>query len=68
MLRGVDMVKENGPWFCYMGGNRIGVASDDFTHDVVLWVSGDFENTDQQVEYAEEIAKRLNAYQVREEL
>lgn len=60
------MVKEKGTWFCYFGGDRIGVASHDFTHDVVLWVSGDFKDADQKIEYAEEIAKRLNAYHVSE--
>ena len=40
---------------------KIGVASDDFEHDVILWVYGDFESDEQRFLYATEIAKRLNA-------
>jgi hypothetical protein len=40
---------------------KIGLASDDFEHDVILWVYGDFESDEQRFLYATEIAKRLNA-------
>jgi hypothetical protein len=37
------------------------VASDDFSHDVRLYVSGDFADGEQRMRYTEEIARRLNA-------
>ena len=55
-------IKENGPWEA--GVNESGevyIASDDFTHDVVLSVSGDFWGEQERLAYAEEIARRLNA-------
>ena len=55
------MVKENGPWNVddWPGGELV-LQSDDFTHDVALIVTGDFETPEQKREYAEEIARRLN--------
>ena len=62
------MVKENGHWKCCVFNGRVGVESDDFEHDVILFVNGDFYDLEQRKDYAREIAKRLNAYQGREEL
>lgn len=50
------MVNESGKWFAE-GDN---ICSSDFTHDVCLKVSGDFESDEQKEEYAREIARRLN--------
>jgi len=57
-------VKERGPWGAgeTEGGDQAFVASDDFTHDVRLYVNGDFGTKADRLEYAKEIAKRLNAY------
>ena len=57
------MVQESGPWATYIAiDGRIGVASDDFHHDAILWVYGDFSDTEAKLSYAAEIAKRLNAW------
>jgi len=63
-------IQENGPgnaWdsrsaLSMKTDDRVGVASDDFDHDVILWVSGDFANREQKLRYAEEIARRLNEW------
>jgi hypothetical protein len=36
------------------------VESDDFKHDVRLYVNGDFEDVEEKLKYAEQIAVRLN--------
>ncbi|MFK4132446.1 hypothetical protein ACI2KR_09225 [Pseudomonas luteola] len=62
-------IKENGKWSLLeiqentTNDPRIGIMSDDFTHDAVLWVSGDFTDISERIAFAEEIAKRLNAFQ-----
>jgi len=54
-------VEEAGPW---RGGvsddGKAYLASDDFAHDVVLYVSGDFADRGQKEVYVEELARRLN--------
>lgn len=60
---------EKGPWEAYWekyGDDyyRAYVESEDFTHDAQLVVDGDFESRDQKFAYAQEIAKRLNAWSV----
>lgn len=57
-------------WTVALGG-RIGndgrqiecpvISSDDFEHDVRLFVAGDFESQDQAMAYARGIADRLNS-------
>ena len=47
---------DHGPWVA-TGGN---VYSDDFTHDVMLRVTGDFVTPQQKQEYAEALAEALN--------
>jgi len=63
------MIKEDGIWTIgvYPDTDRpenlnVYINSDDFTHDVMLCVNGDFESLEQKKAYAEEIAKRLNYY------
>lgn len=60
------IIQENGPWAAGETGetpSRTFVESDDFTHDVRLYLNGDFEDNEQRRAYAEEIAQRLNAWQ-----
>ena len=60
------MIREEGTWSVEVypkpNGNDVYIASDDFHHDVMLKVCGDFADIDQKKAYAEEIAKRLNYY------
>ncbi len=60
-------IEEHGPWNARQKGDDhvrgTYVESDDFTHDVRLYVNGDFSNMEQRLAYAEEIAKRLNAWE-----
>lgn len=41
-------------------GKTVFIESNDFTHDVRLYVNGDFTGPDERLAYAEEIAQRLN--------
>lgn len=63
--KGFRPIIERGTWKAIRQGHRIGVQSDDFTHDVVMWITGDFEDNDQRVAYAAEIAHRLNSVNVK---
>lgn len=57
------MIEESGPWMAGVASDgRVFVESDDFTHDVRLYVNGDFTGPEQKLEYAREIVKRLNAF------
>lgn len=60
-----EPVKERGPWTARTEiaekPFEVFVESDDFTHDVRLYVSGDFRDNEQRLSYAGEIARRLNA-------
>lgn len=56
----LPFVMESGPWMVDSKGNYL--MSDSFHHDVVLKVDGDFEDDSQRIEYATELARRLNAY------
>lgn len=55
----VNWVYDNGKWSAKVD-KKIFVESDDFTHDVRLYIDGDFEDDLQKLAYAKEIAKRLN--------
>ena len=62
----VPAIEERGPWSARQDKQqpweqRVWIESDDFTHDVRLYVHGDFESSDQRFAYAQEIARRLNA-------
>jgi hypothetical protein len=39
---------------------KVYLETDDFTHDVRLYVNGDFENKDQEIKYASVLARKLN--------
>lgn len=60
------MIREEGTWSVEVypkpDGTNVYIASDDFHHDVMLRVGGDFADLNQKKAYAEEIAKRLNYY------
>ncbi len=47
-----------GPWSASADGRTI--SSDDFTHDVLLRVSGDFANDAQRKRYADNLVAKLN--------
>jgi len=49
---------DKGPWVVSEDGQAI--ESDDFTHDVILRVTGDFYNDEQRKAYAENLAMKLN--------
>jgi hypothetical protein len=54
-----DELHDKGPWIVEKDGKSI--MSDDFTHDVVLRITGDFYRDEQRKAYAENLAKKLNA-------
>lgn len=60
--------REEGVWTAKMerlhGKAEFFLESDDFTHDVRLLISGDFETDSQAWIYACEIARRLNSVPV----
>jgi hypothetical protein len=53
-----DELHDKGPWTVDADGKSI--QSDDFTHDVILRVTGDFYSDAQRKAYAENLAKKLN--------
>jgi len=51
---------DSGPWsYCFHNGKHA-AASDDFTHDVVIVINGDFRDDDQKRRYAHALADELN--------
>lgn len=56
---------DKGPWkpFYRGAGELAGLLSDDFEHDVVLYVNGDFSGPEQFKSYCEWLAGKLNATQ-----
>lgn len=58
------VVKEDGPWRVAVdeAGKEVYVASNDFTHDFWMQVTGDFACLDDKKAYAAEITRRLNAW------
>ena len=53
-----------GPWSLIFDGSasrRLGVISEDFKRDVVLWICGDFGSEEDHIEYARALANTLNA-------
>jgi len=48
-----------GPWAVFENG--AGVISDDFKHDVILKISGDFADNSDRAAYAEALAAKLNS-------
>lgn len=54
---------DKGKWAVVIGleGRALGVESSDFTHDVRLELSGDFEDNEQRLAYCKWLAATLNA-------
>ena len=40
--------------------DRVFLETDDFTHDVRLYINGDFSSKDEEVRYAAMIARKIN--------
>ncbi len=52
---------DRGPWRVYKPiSGEVGITSDDFAHDVILYINGDFIDYEERVEYAEWLARKLN--------
>ena len=54
--------QENGVWIPMMKNGNMLVESTDYTHDVTIQITGDFETINQMREYAKMIANRLNTF------
>lgn len=56
---------DKGPWHLFYRnkGELEGIISDDFEHDVVIHVSGDFTGPEQFKAYCEWLMGKLNAVQ-----
>lgn len=54
-----EELQDDGPWTVSEDGHSI--ASDNFTHDVILRITGDFYDDRQRKAYAENLVKKLNA-------
>ena len=39
---------------------QVFLETDDFTHDVRLYVNGDFESKDEEIKYASNLARKIN--------
>jgi hypothetical protein len=55
----VNWLYDNGRWTAETDQEKVWVESSDFTHDVRMYIDGDFEDLPQRFAYANEIAKRL---------
>ena len=55
------MIEDRGPWNVIDWRSTVAVMSEDFTHDVILEINGDFANLEQKRKYAEGIAHQMNA-------
>jgi len=53
-------MKENGIWTPEVENGKIFIESSDFSHDVRLYIDGDFKDIKQKMKYATELAVRLN--------
>ena len=53
-------ISEKGPWKAVTWNGKIALMSDDFTHDVVLYITGDFYDDAQKLRYADLLADRMN--------
>lgn len=52
---------DKGPWEAEIVAGKVVICSDDFAHDVWLYVTGDFENNDEALAYAGHLADKLNS-------
>lgn len=53
-----EELHDKGPWEVSKDGSAI--QSDDFTHDVILRVTGDFYSDEQRKAYSDILAMKLN--------
>lgn len=51
---------DRGPWNVCMNNGRAEILSEDFNHDVMLRISGDWADNAQRTQYAEWLANELN--------
>lgn len=56
------VIIDKGPWRVSFDEDKddIDIMSDDFTHDVMFTIDGDFKDLDEKRKYAENIVRRLN--------
>jgi hypothetical protein len=52
---------DKGPWSAGSGARGVYVQSDDFEHDVRLYINGDFADAHEKLDYAVWLAERLNS-------
>ncbi len=57
---------DNGIWTIGETESQEFIESSDFNHDVRLYLTGDFEDDTQRMNYLKHISDRLNAYPVKE--
>lgn len=60
ILRKKPRVEEWDIFFAGKHRPKVGIISNDFTHDAVLWLNGDFGSLDQEIEYMDKIRRTLN--------
>jgi hypothetical protein len=58
-----EELHDKGPWHIDIYGKLI--MSDNFTHDVILRITGDFYSDEQRIAYAKNLAAKLNAPNVK---
>jgi hypothetical protein len=58
-LKGMDRKQDDGPWIASLDGRSI--QSDDFDHDVMLKVTGDFWNDEDRAAYSRRLCALLNS-------
>lgn len=60
MVEAATVSMDRGPWSAHYDKYHVWLTSKDFTHDVLLGVYGDFADQEQHIQYAEQLAERLN--------
>lgn len=59
-LEDVVSLPDTGPW--EVSGDGSAISSDDFDHDVILRVTGDFASAEQRKSYSDQLAAQLNSH------
>ena len=59
---------DRGTWTVGQTESQEFIESSDFNHDVRLYLTGDFEDNTQRLNYLKHIADRLNTHPVKEQL
>lgn len=62
MVVGVSVILDKGPWHAFCDEDIVYIESDDFTYDVWLEVTGDFEDISGKLAYAHWLAEKLNGH------